>query len=141
MARCSLLHRENRGISDIGQNPDTSWIFMVLSVTNRSKRFVRSLRFVNNILSNVWNTTLCVELEKHRKSSAKSTQKRIQITVHRDSGSAVPVLGNYNDSFARFPLRRLNELQWSSFRRQFLLECTTFHSGVRQPVGSFGFVS
>ena len=59
-------------------HPGFSWIFAVLSAANRSKRFVRSLRFVNNILSNVWNTTLCVKLEKHRKSSAKSTQKGIQ---------------------------------------------------------------
>ena len=46
-----------------------------------------------------------------------------------------------NASFAPLPLRRLNELQRSSFRRQFLLGGTTFHKGVRQPVGSFGFVS
>ena len=128
-------------VTDIGQNPDTSWISLVLSATNLSKRFVCSLRFVRNILYIVWNTTICVKLEKQRKSSAKSTQKRIQITVHRDSCSALPVLGNYNASFACLPLRRLNELQRSSFRRQFLLESTTFHKGVRQPVGSFGFVT
>ena len=122
-------------------HPGFPCFFMVLSATNHSKRFVCSLRFVRNILYIVWNTTLCVKLEKHRKSSAKSTQKRIQITVHRDSCSALPVLGNSNASFARFPLGRLNELQRSSFRRQFLLESTTFHKGVRQPVGSFGFVT
>ena len=60
-------------------HPGFSCFFAILSAANRSKRFVRSLRFVNNILSNVWNTTLCVKLEKHRKSSAKSIQKRIQI--------------------------------------------------------------
>ena len=28
MPRCSLLHHENHGISDIGKKPDTSWISM-----------------------------------------------------------------------------------------------------------------
>ena len=65
MARCSLLHHENRGISDIGQNPDTSWIFMfffVLSAINLSKRFLFQLRFVGNIPYVVCGMTLGVTL-------------------------------------------------------------------------------
>ena len=84
-------------IADIGQNHDTSWIsrfFLVLSAINHSKPFVCSFRFVRNIVYIVWDTTLGVKLEKHTESSAKSTQKRIQITVLRDSCSALPVLGN-----------------------------------------------
>ena len=59
MAHCSLLHRENRGISDISQNPDTSWISMDLLrfetakplqtfSTSTTLRVRRSVRFLGH---------------------------------------------------------------------------------------------
>ena len=72
-------------ITDIGQNPDTSWIFMiflVLSAINLSKRFVCSLRFVGSLLYVVCSMTLDVMLKKHTKSHKSlqtSTEKGYKI--------------------------------------------------------------
>ena len=49
MDRSSLLHHENRGISDIGKNHDFHQnlkISFVWRALNHYKRFVRQLRFV-----------------------------------------------------------------------------------------------
>ena len=103
----SIVHTAKSQISPISAkipiHPGFSWFFAILSAANRSKRFVRSLRFVNNILSNVWNTTLCVKLEKHRNQAQNQLRKGYKFAVHRDSCNALPVLGNLECFFCPPP--------------------------------------